>query len=61
MRGVLRSGRCRMLEGVPCLGDVSRHGDIEETFVVVPVQVEAKVRGAGPVGGVGITSGKGGE
>ena len=61
MRGMLRSGGCRVFKCVKCLGDVPRHRNVDKTLFIIPGEVETEVRGPRPVGGVGVTSGQGGE
>jgi hypothetical protein len=51
MRRVLGSKRCRMVEFLECSSDVAWHGDVNVSFVIVPVEGEAAVQFAGPVDG----------
>jgi predicted nucleotidyltransferase len=61
MRGILRFGGRRVVESAEGLGDVTRHGDVDIAAVVVPVKLETKVLGAGPILGELILGGKRGE
>lgn len=47
-----------MAQSVKCFGDIRRHGDVHMTSRVVPVELEAKVTGPGPVDRDGIFGGK---
>ena len=58
---VLRSGRRGVFECVKGLGDIPGHGNVNKSFFVIPGEVETEIRRTGPVGGVGVTSGKGGK
>ena len=61
MRGILRLRGSRVLESAECLGDITRHGEVDIAVVVVPVKLETKVLGAGPILGEIIFGGEGGE
>ena len=54
MWGMLRSGGRRMTQGEKRFGDVARHGDIDVSGRVVPVDLEAEITGTSPVFGEGI-------
>jgi len=61
MRGILRFGGSRVLESAESLGDVTRHREVDVALVIVPVELETKVLGAGPILGELIFGGKGGK
>ena len=48
-----------MTQGGECLGNIVRHGNINVTGSIVPVELEAKIAGPGPILGKGVFGGQG--
>lgn len=54
VRRMLWTGRCRMMEFVEGIGDVSGHGEIDGAVDIVPGEGDAAVDAAGPISGDGV-------
>ena len=58
---MLRSSWLGVTQGCKCFGDISRHGNVDMSCGVVPIDSESEVVRAGPVCGDNVFGGEGVE